>query len=127
MAKRRPITSEAAPEPLSDDDEDGEVSGLTVLVNPQWRLVHDGLQFRVQELITRKQGKQAGVSKWVTRGYCGGLDSAVYYLASRRIYAITGTFAGCDAIRLLGDALDTVKAECKEALAKLVASKALAK
>lgn len=111
----------------SADDENGDDNtprGLVIAVNKDWRMLHDGLQFRVQQRTVRETGQKAGQEHWKNRAYCSTLDSAVWYFATRRIYALPGTWGGCDAIEVLGNALDTIKAECKAAVAEAVAARA---
>jgi hypothetical protein len=88
---------------------------LTIRVNKDWRLKHDGLQFSVQQ---RRFNAAKGVAYWSDQDiFVRSLDTAISFLASRRIYlqpVVVGAEGFEDTLRIL----DAVKTDALRAYTK---------
>lgn len=110
MAKgKQPIIEE--PE---DEGIDENAAGITIQVNEDWRLKHDGLQFCVQKRRVGQSGKTKGLVFWDNWAFCREIGTAIHWLASRRIYGIKGTY-GIEGLDMLAQAIEQIKAELKVA------------
>ena len=83
---------------------------MNIHVNPDWRLQSDPNQWIVQKLRIVK-----GCPKWDSLSYHHTLDSAVVWLARKRVRLMAGTY-GPDALPVLCHALDRLSVEIKRAL-----------
>lgn len=85
---------------------------LTIRVNKDWRLKHDGIQFSVQQ---RRFNAVKGVTYWSDQDvWVRSLDTAISFMAQRRIYAVPGLVGAEQAERILL-AIDAIKIEALRA------------
>ena len=83
---------------------------MIIRINRDWRIASDPLQWIVQRCRTVK-----GRDKWDCISFHRSLDSAVIWLAGRRIRTLPGSY-GPEALPALYQALDRLEAEVSAAL-----------
>jgi len=81
--------------------------------------VSDGIQFIIQQkLPPRKSGTHKGKTFWQAKAFCCGLDAAIHWLITRKVYGVPGTY-GVEALDMLGKVLDEVKALAKKTIKEM--------
>lgn len=83
---------------------------MIIVINGEYRIAADECQWIVQYLPRQKK-KDRQNPRWRNLGYFESLDSAIVYLAHRRIRLLPGTWEGVDALPALCATLDTIKQE----------------
>ena len=109
--KAKAPRAKAGPASEAGEGDESDERWLTVMVNPQWRITYDGLQFRVQQYRMAEESQRV---VWLNRGFCRDLDGAICFLARKRIYTIPGTY-DFEALQVLTDTLDQSKSQSEAA------------
>jgi hypothetical protein len=86
---------------------------MIIHLNHDWRIASDPLQWIIQKRRTVK-----GQDKWDSLAFFGDLDRAVVHLARRRVRMLPGSY-GPEALPVLCQALDRLKAEISTALSAM--------
>lgn len=91
---------------------------MIILINSEYRIDSDEHQWIIQQLPRQmKDGRRN--PRWRNIGYFKELDTALAWLAQRRIRLMPGTWEGVEALPVLCEALDSLRAETKAALASV--------
>lgn len=106
-----------AKEPQVSLEDIGE--GIVININPEWRMLWDGCQFKMQRRRMNKTGKKQGRDVWISEAFITNLDNAIVWLARKQIFAIKGEYE-IEALEKLCETLDAIKGECIAALREAI-------
>ena len=94
---------------------------FTVMINSDWRLRSDEVQYIVEQRKIAESGENVGQERWVIKAYCTTLDGAIMFFARHRVMTIPGTY-DFEALEYLCKTLDTIKQECMNTLHDVMAN-----
>jgi hypothetical protein len=117
MAKKEKIVVE---KPEVDEGEGGR---QTLYFNLEWRVVNDGLQYIVQQGITRgADSKFAGTVVWKNMAYIRHFGNVLMWMADNGVKMIPGTY-GPDTVDTMIAGLDKLHEEIRTVMKEFMSKR----